>query len=190
VRRLGAGVAKEGGMEIQADPTKYVGAAELRSGGAVSIRPIRPEDEPGMVRFHATLSESSVYQRYAGFMRLDARIAHERLARMCLVDPGRVMALVAERAGEIVAVARLIRPPASGDAEFALLVSDALQGEGLGHALLSRLFDVGRDWGLKRIVAEILPGNVAMRGVCRDLGFTFQGRSGANKELRPASMGV
>ena len=28
------------------------------------IRPIRPEDEPMMVRFHETLSDESVYFRY------------------------------------------------------------------------------------------------------------------------------
>ena len=30
----------------------------------VTIRPIRPEDEPLMVKFHGTLSEESVYHRY------------------------------------------------------------------------------------------------------------------------------
>jgi hypothetical protein len=40
----------------------------LRGGGAVSIRPIRPEDEPKMVRFHGTLSENSVFMHYAGFI--------------------------------------------------------------------------------------------------------------------------
>jgi acetyltransferase len=43
---------------------------------------------------------------------------------------------------------------------------------------------VGRDWGLERIVAEILPGNVPMRQVCRKLGFTFEGETEATKDLR------
>ena len=163
--------------------TKFVGTAELRTGGTVTIRPIRPEDEPGMVRFHETLSENSVYSRYAGFMKLDTRVAHERLSRICFLDCDREMALVAERAGEIVAVARLMRLIGTRVAEFALLVSDRLQGEGLGRELLSRLFEVGRDWGLERIVAEILPDNDRMRHVCKDLGFTFQGQTGASKDL-------
>ncbi len=49
--------------------------------------------------------------------------------------------------------------------------------------MLTRLFEVGRDWGIERIVAEILPGNEAMRRVCAQLGFTFQGRTGASKAL-------
>ena len=175
---------------IRPYPTQYTGRAELRRDGAVTIRPIRPEDEPKMVRFHDTLSEDSVFYRYAGTMKLDARVAHERLARICFIDYDREMALVAERAPagasapEIVAVARLTRLLDTRDAEFALLVSDALHGQGLGQAMLQRLFVVGRDWGLERIVAEILPGNGPMRHVCKKMGFTFQGRTGATKDLR------
>ncbi|HYV67918.1 MAG TPA: GNAT family N-acetyltransferase, partial [Myxococcales bacterium] len=130
------------------------------------------------------------YQRYAGFLKLDVRVAHERLSRICFLDYDREMALVAERsaeedggAPEIVAVARLTRLRGTRDAEFALLVSDAWQGRGLGRSMLTRLFEVGRDWGIERIVAEILPGNESMRRVCAQLGFTFQGRTGASKAL-------
>ena len=174
---------------IRPYPTRYVGTVRLASGAMVSVRPIRPEDEPEMVRFHQTLSESSVYSRYAGVLKLDTRVAHERLARICFPDYDRQIALVAEFAPpgkgspQIVAVARLMRLPATRDAEFALLLGDAVQGQGLGRALLTRLFEVGRDWGLQRIVAEILPDNVRMRKVCASLGFTFHGRTGAAKDL-------
>jgi acetyltransferase len=175
---------------IRPYPSQYAGTVELRGGGVVKVRPIRPEDEPRMVQFHGTLSEDSVFYRYAGTLKLAARVAHERLARICFIDYDREMALVAERTSpdgalpEIVAVARLTRLTGTRDAEFALLVSDAVQGRGLGRAMLERLFDVGRDWGLERIVAEILPGNVPMRHICKALGFTFEGETGAIKELR------
>jgi len=168
---------------IRPYPVEYAGTERLANGESVTVRPIRPEDEPMMARFHATLSDESVYNRYAGVMRLENRIVHERLSRMCFLDYDRHMALVAERAGEIVAVARLVRLPGSRAGEFALLVSDALHGQGLGTRLLTRLFQIGRDWGLDRIVAEILPGNLAMRHVCRRLGFTFEGETGATKKL-------
>jgi acetyltransferase len=168
---------------IRPYPSQYVGKAELRSGEVLEVRPIRPEDEPKLVRFHATLSEQSVFYRYAGFVKLDTRVAHERLSRLCFIDYDREMALVAERAAEIVAVARLVRLRATNDAEFALIISDAVQRQGLGHALLKRLFDVGRDWRLSRIVAEIVPDNYAMRRVCAELGFEFHGRTSALKNL-------
>jgi acetyltransferase len=78
-----------------------------------------------MVRLHQALSESSVYFRFFGTLKLETRTAHERLARICLLDCDRQMALVAEstplRTGssEIVAVARLMRLPGTRDAEFA-----------------------------------------------------------------------
>ena len=164
-------------------PSRYEGRAPLKMGGEVTIRPIRPEDEPKMVEFHKTLSDESVYYRYAGTLKLDMRVAHERLARLCFIDYDREMALIAEREGKLVAVARLTRLSGTRDGEFALLVSDSMQGQGLGRALLSRLFDVGRDWKLARIVATILPGNVPMRRVCENLGFTFHGETDAVKVL-------
>ena len=61
------------------------------------IRPIRPEDEPLMVKFHGTLSEQSVYLRYFHMEKLDSRVAHERLLQKCFIDYEREMALVADR---------------------------------------------------------------------------------------------
>ena len=68
----------------------------MKDGADVLIRPIRPEDEPLMVKFHDTLSERSVYLRYFHLMNLPQRVAHERLTRICFIDYDREMALVAE----------------------------------------------------------------------------------------------
>ena len=66
---------------IRPYPTEYVTRGELRDGSPILIRPIRPEDEPMMVAFHATLSEQSVRMRYLEGLKLDVRTAHERLVR-------------------------------------------------------------------------------------------------------------
>ena len=62
---------------IRPYPTRYVWEEELRDGTPVTIRPIRPEDEPMMVRFHESLSEESVYMRFFHMLNLTQRIAHE-----------------------------------------------------------------------------------------------------------------
>ena len=96
-------------------PAQYVEDWTLESGQRVTIRPIRPEDEPLMVQFHQTLSERSVYLRYFNALKLGQRIAHDRLMRICFIDYDREMALVAVRtdpanaAQEILAVGRLSR---------------------------------------------------------------------------------
>jgi acetyltransferase len=166
-------------------PTKYVERCKMKDGTEVVVRPIRPEDEPKMVEFHKTLSEQSVFLRYAGMMKLDQRVAHERLARICFNDYGREMALVVEQAngGGIVGVGRLTKLPGTEDAEFALLISDAVQRQGLGKEVLKRLVQVGRDWGLRRIVADILRGNGAMQHVCRQLGFTIHQGEGFGESV-------
>ncbi|MET0402278.1 MAG: GNAT family N-acetyltransferase, partial [Cystobacter sp.] len=160
-------------------PQRYVDRWRARDGEELHIRPIRPEDEPKMVEFHHTLSEQSVFLRYAGMMKLDQRVAHERLARICFIDYGREMALLATRAdGTVLGVGRLTRLPGTRDAEFALLISDVVQRQGLGTEMLQRLVRVGRDWGLRAIVADILPRNGAMQQVCRNLGFLIHSELG------------
>ncbi|TCJ16012.1 GNAT family N-acetyltransferase [Rubrobacter taiwanensis] len=165
---------------IRPYPEQYVERTEMKDGTPVTIRPIRPEDEPLIVKFHETLSEESVYMRYFRAMRLSQRTAHERLTRICFVDYDREMALVAERRNpetgerEILGVGRLSKLHGIPEAEFALIVSDPYQGQGLGTGLLSRLLEVGRREGLRRVIADILPQNRAMQRICKKLGFKLR----------------
>ena len=69
----------------------------MKDGSRVTIRPIRPEDEPAMIKFHSELSERSVYLRWFQPLKLTQRTSHERLTRACFIDYDREMALVAER---------------------------------------------------------------------------------------------
>src|SRR5437879_11349827 len=94
-------------------PSQYVLPWTLKGGIEVTIRPIRAEDEPLMVKFHETLSDRTVYLRYFSSLSLAARTAHERLVRICFSDYEREMVLVAECRGpqtgkqHILAVGRL-----------------------------------------------------------------------------------
>ncbi len=166
---------------IRPYPAQYVSDEEALDGAQVRVRPIRPEDEPLMVQFHASLSEQSVYMRYFHMMKLDQRTAHERLTRICFIDYDREMALVAERTDpktgecEIMGVSRLSRHGAvAGEAEFSVLVSDRFQRRGLGTLLVGRLLEVGRAEGLRRITAEILLDNHPMQRITERLGFRLR----------------
>jgi acetyltransferase len=148
----------------------------MKNGDTVTIRPIRPEDEPLLVKFHQTLSEETVYHRYFSQLKLDQRITHERLIRICFNDYDREIALVAERADatntnrEILGVGRLSKSRTRNEAEFALLISDRWQRQGLGTELLKRLVRIARDEKLDRITAMILSDNQAMQHVSRKAG--------------------
>ncbi len=164
-------------LAIRPYPTRYVAPWTMQDGTRVTIRPIRPEDEPLMVKFHETLSERSVYFRYFHAMQLTQRIAHDRLTRICFIDYDREMGLVVLRntaqtaESEILGVGRLTKIQGSGEGEFAILVSDNWHHRGLGVELLKRLVDIGRDEKLVRIFGDILPENRDMLRVCDKLGF-------------------
>ncbi|BAZ86789.1 bifunctional acetate--CoA ligase family protein/GNAT family N-acetyltransferase [Dolichospermum compactum] len=162
---------------IRPYPSQYVSSWKLANGTPVTIRPIRPEDEPLMVQFHKTLSEESVYFRYFHLIKLSQRITHERLTRICFIDYDREMALVAEyqnpdtEKSEILAVGRLSKLHENNAAEFAMLVSDKFQYQGLGTELLRRLLEVGKNEKIGCIYADILADNSGMQRVCENLGF-------------------
>jgi acetyltransferase len=165
---------------VRAYPARYVAPWTMKDGGHVTVRPIRPEDEPLMVRFHETLSERSVYLRYFHLMNLEQRTTHERLTRICFIDYDREMALVAVRRNaetgesEILGVGRLMKIHGTGEAEIAVLISDHWQGRGLGKELLSRLLVVAADDKLAHVVADILPDNRGVMRILDKLGFTLK----------------
>jgi acetyltransferase len=167
-------------LAVRPYPSQYVGQWKLKDGGTVTIRPIRPEDEPMLVKFHETLSESTIHYRYFHLINLSQRVAHERLTRVCCNDYDREMALVVDRkhpktAGhEILGVGRLIKIQGTNEAEFAILISDQYQRHGLGTELLHRLVEIGKQEGVHRITADILPDNRGMLRVCEKIGFTLK----------------
>ncbi len=164
-------------LAIRSYPTQYMTPWKLKNGASVLIRPIRPEDEPLLVKFHQTLSEESVYHRYFSQIKLDQRIAHERLVRICFNDYDREIALVAEhkdpktKERQIIGVGRLSKARGRNEAEFALIVGDPWQKHGLGTELLRRLVHIGQDEKLKRITAIIMADNFGMQHVSKKVGF-------------------
>ncbi|MCG3177102.1 MAG: Protein lysine acetyltransferase Pat [Candidatus Omnitrophica bacterium] len=164
-------------LAIRPYPSEYV-TVERFGQEEVTIRPIRPEDEPLIVDFHHSLSGQSIRRRYFREVGLSERIAHERLTRVCFNDYDREIALVAEGrdssgAAVIQAVCRLSRQPGSrGEALFSILVADAYQGKGLGKRLLSLLLKVAEGERLSRVWAYLEPDNAAIRGTCEKLGFS------------------
>jgi Acyl-CoA synthetase (NDP forming) len=171
---------------IRPYPTEYIRKWKIDN-VPVTIRPIRPEDEPLMIEFHKTLSERSVQFRYFGALSLEQRTMHERLRRVCFVDYDREIALVAEQEDRnghspLLGVGRLIKEHEIDEAEFAILVGDPWQGKGLGTELLKLLVQIGRKEHVRRIVGYIARENMLMKQVSEDVGFTT--RRDSNNDWR------
>ena len=161
---------------IRPYPVQYAWEWRLKDGTPVTIRPIRPEDEPLMVKFHTTLSERSVYLRYFCSLSLSTRVEHERLVRICFGSYDRGFALVAEykhpATGEhsVLGVGRFSAINRA-EAEAAVLVSDQWQGRGLGTELLAKVAHVAREEKYKRLCGEILRDNLPTQAIFKKVGF-------------------
>ena len=163
---------------IRPYPAQYIEQISLSDGTKLEIRPIRPEDEPLIAQFHLTLSEQTVYRRYFSPMKLESRIRHERLTRMCFIDYDRQMALVAEALngeakGRIVGVGRLIKSHTAAEAELAAIVSDDFQRRGIGTVLVNRLIAFARAEKLHLLTAYCLAENTGMQSLLERQGFQF-----------------
>lgn len=141
----------------------------LTDGTTVQLRPICPEDADAILAMHSRFSERTRYLRYfSPYPRIPAR----DLRRFVNVDHRDREAFVVLSGERIVAVGRYDRlGPDAPDAEVAFVVEDSFQGRGIGPVLLEYLAEAGRQVGLTRFVAEVLPANGAMLRVFADFGY-------------------
>jgi acetyltransferase len=160
---------------IRPYPIQYVGKVTIQETPYV-LRPIRPEDECAMVRFHERLSGETVESRYFSPIQLKDRIRHDRMIHVCHVDYDRDFALILEEEakGEIRAVGRLRKSSFHLEGEMGILVEDACQRKGLGRYLGKHLLRVAKDEGWHRIVARMKGATPGMRRICQELGFQFR----------------
>lgn len=151
-------------------PEHWEADVVLRDGSTMRIRPIHPDDAAALQRFHTGQSPESVYLRF--FAPLN-RLPEKDLYRFTHVDHHERVALVVTWQEEIVAVGRFDQI-GSGDAEVAFNVSDAVQGKGLGSVLLEHLAAAGRELGVRRFLADVLPQNARMLRVFTDAGYDVE----------------
>ena len=172
-RRVGTGATDELPAAYPAELERDV---RTLSGTVVHLRPIRPDDAPGLVAFHAGLSAHSIYLRFFSFHPV---LSFAEVVRFTQVDYRDRLALVVEAGGRLVAVGRYDRLDGSGTAEVAFVVSDEFQHQGLGTLLADELAGAARVRGVTDFVADTLPDNSGMLELFHDMGFpgtsTFDG---------------
>jgi acetyltransferase len=159
-------------LAIRPYPNQYTAPFTLRGGQAVTVRAIGPEDEPLIVGLHAGHSEQTIRMRYFSLVKT---LSRDSLIRLCHLDYDREMALIAVKAGDpplCLGVSRYYLRPETGDAEFALVVGDPWQRQGLGRHLLTRLIEVAKERGVRRLVGLVLAENGPMLALTASLGFT------------------
>ena len=164
---------KYGHMAIHPYPVHLVSHWQVPNGTNVTIRPIRPEDAEITQEFVRSLSAEAKYFR---FMDAVQELSRAMLVRLTQIDYDREMALLAvteEPDGKEVeiGVARYATNPDQVSCEFAIVVDDEWQHQGIAHKLMDVLMDVARSKGLRIMEGEVLKRNVGMLKLCTGLGF-------------------
>jgi GNAT superfamily N-acetyltransferase len=135
------------------------------------VRSIAPEDAEELVRFHARLSQHAVTLRYFYPHRVLSAVEVNHLTQ---VDRRDRVALIAESAGELIAVGRFDRLSDPTQAEVAFVVADAFQHHGIATMLLDRLAGLARRAGITHFIAEVMAENKAMLSVFHAAGFVTE----------------
>ncbi|MGZ5872805.1 MAG: bifunctional acetate--CoA ligase family protein/GNAT family N-acetyltransferase [Bradyrhizobium sp.] len=154
-------------------PSQWRRQIEVRDGWRVSVRPIRPEDEPQLHEFLKHVTSQDLRLRFFAPMKA---FTHDFIARLTQLDYARAMAFVAfdEGTNELVGVVRIHSDSIYEKGEYAILLRSDLKGRGLGWALMQLIIEYARSEGLKMISGDVLQENTLMLEMCRKLGFEIK----------------
>lgn len=139
------------------------------------LRPIRCDDEGLLQQFVRELSPRSRQRRFlAGLAELPPRLSRS----LSCVDGVRHVALVVEERGSngrrLIAEGRFARTEAGDDAEIAVTVADAWQGQGIGSRLIRKLLAIARRDQVREVHALLLADNQPAVRLLARFGFVFR----------------
>ena len=144
-------------------------------GRRIFIRPVKPEDAPLFTALFKVLSPTTIYYRFFGMLK---ELKPEMLARFTQIDYDREVALVAidedSESDCMLGVARIIGDPDGKTGEFAVLVGDAWQGQGIGSNLLEKCLSIAEKQGFKTVHGIVLHENRNMLALGKKLGFDIK----------------
>lgn len=142
-----------------------------KTGQDYTVRLVTPQDFPLLADLLTGLSADSRYLRFLSPIPAFTPERAEHTARQLWLEnpwPTQVLlATVSEAPGEkVIGLGELhINPANCEQADFALLVRDEWQGQGIGTLLLDRLIALATRRGVTTILSEIHPYNKAMRKI-------------------------
>jgi acetyltransferase len=144
-------------------------------GRRIFIRPVKPEDAPLFTALFKVLSPTTIYYRFFGMLK---ELKPEMLARFTQIDYDREIALVAidedSETDRMLGVARIIGDPDGRTGEFAVLVGDTWQGQGIGSNLLEKCLSIAEKQGFKTVHGIVLRENRNMLALGKKLGFEIK----------------
>ena len=176
--------------QAQHDEHEHEGTLSLPSGDDVLFRIVRPEDASALQRFLRRCSERTIYLRFFGSLDEFTEEKARYFAQVDGMDHFAFVALDPADQEEIIAIVRYDREPGEEHAEYAAMVEDSWQDQGVGIALTRRLIDVAWDNGVRYFYALVMGKNRRMLELLRHLDLpeeehAVQGVKRVEVELSP-----
>ena len=167
---------------ISSYPWQYEKKEKTATGKELFIRPIRPSDADLLINHFHSLSEKSIYMRFFSPIK---QLSKPMLIKLTQIDYDREIALVALMGKgskrKLVGVCRIILEPDRTRAEFAIVISDECQGEGIGSLLLKQCLNAAEDMGVKQVIGVVLTENNQMKWLGKKLGFSINHVAGSSE---------
>lgn len=162
-------------LVISPYPAEYSKTIHADDGTAVTLRAIKPEDEPLEAEMFKTFSPQT--QRFR-FFALKKNVTHELLIRYTQIDYDReiaITALIDEETGKrMIGVVRLIADAYNETAEFAIVLGDPWQKKGLGSMMMDYMLQIATERKVKKVYAYVLPDNEQMLDMFAKRGFQMK----------------
>ncbi len=159
-------------LALRPYPEEFVRKGIQLDGQEITLRPIKPEDEPLWLELLGSCSKESIYSRFRYFFQWSS---HDVATRYCYIDYDREIAIVAEmKTGDerkLIGVGRLISDPEQQTVEYAVLITDKWQNKDLGGILTGFCIEIARKWGMKKIYAQTTSDNHRMISLFKKKGF-------------------
>ena len=161
-------------------PVHLIDVVRLIDGSRITIRPTLPQDLELQREFFRSLSTEGRYRRFMVPLNELPEVVAQRFISIDYRSHVALLAEVFDDDREImIGEARYVldeHDPATS--EFALAVADDWQGRGIGRVLLARLEREAAASGIRRMLADTLYDNKAMRALAASSGYTVR----ANRE--------
>jgi acetyltransferase len=164
-------------LVISPYPAQYTKRVQLKNGQTAILRPIRPEDEPLEAEMFTLFSKETVYFRFFGYV---PQVTHELLTRFTQIDYDREMAIIAEiqerpeGPPHMAGVVRLVGDAWNENAEYAIVVADPWQGQGLGSKMTDYILEIAKEREIRKVYGNVLSNNEGMIRIFRQKGFSFK----------------
>lgn len=159
-------------MAIHPYPSYLISSWQLPNGTPITIRPIRPEDAELEQVLFTHLSQQSKYFRFMDHLQ---ELTPQMLIRFTQIDYDHEMSLIAvykEGDKEIaIGVAHYITNPDMESCEFGIMIADEWHNQGIGSQLMTCLFQIAKEKGLKTMKGMVLADNTDMLKLATYLGF-------------------